>query len=92
MNESTSSAFASEEAPDALRFAIRLTPKASAQLGGLPENLRTLVSSRLEQLAVRIATPFGPTLRGHLLGTRFHALYEVDNSGATITVLEVGLQ
>ena len=92
MNESTSVTRAANEAPDALRFAIRLTPKASGQLGGLPENLRALVSSRLEQLAIRIAAPSGPTVRGHLLGMRFHALYEVDNRGATITVLEVGSQ
>jgi hypothetical protein len=92
MSESTSAAHAAGEATDALRFAVRLTPKATAQLGGLPESLRMLVSSRLEQLAIRIAAPSGPTLRGHLLGTRFHALYEVDNRGATITVLEVGLQ
>jgi mRNA-degrading endonuclease RelE of RelBE toxin-antitoxin system len=91
MSESSRAACAAE-APDALRFAVRLTPKATAQLGGLPESLRTLVSSRLEQLALRIASPSGPTLRGHLLGPRFHALYEVDNRGATITVLEVGLQ
>jgi hypothetical protein len=50
------------------------------------------VRSRLEQLAIRVCQPSGPVLRGHLLGTRFRALYEVDNTGATITVLEVGLQ
>ncbi|HZA50032.1 MAG TPA: hypothetical protein VE549_04775 [Myxococcaceae bacterium] len=92
MTDSTGAACAGGEASDALRFALRLTPKATAQLGGLPENLRALVRSRLEQLAIRVCQPSGPVLRGHLLGTRFRALYEVDNTGATITVLEVGLQ
>lgn len=78
------------EAPAALRFAMKLAPRAQAQLEEFPENLRQLVRERLEQLALRGPSVPAPAVRGHLMGTAFHAVYEVDNERETVTVMELG--